>query len=501
MNNFITIKFFIICLCIVSSTVLSQENSIKFAAPADKKIFVLPVPNNKIPLQSEIIITVNGIKLNNKATALTQWTNDNQATFIRLLQINVNKQNDQNPKENITYKLQWLPAKKEINTQIIKNKSLPHLVYPSAQWLAESILLHPKITQLDTSWYTSPKTLYANFVTNDLLLKQNKYPPTRASQWLFDRPRSIFQLFILTGDTKWLKEGSKLVHFYLENLDETGKFKLKENFDLKYLMPNGLLYFYLLTGDNRIKPVLKAFFEQSLNWQATYKSNYQFWTERHQAAALNIAIAYWEISGSPQAKNRIDEIIDATVQMTFSPRNEWKIIGCPQHTYKSHEGKAGNSPVCSPWMMALLGDGLWRYYRLTHDKRSAALLNAFGDFMPNYGIHFADKKLKNKVLPLYLASMDNKLLEIKNQWIDDQHVCDIAGLIGKSLYIKKKVNEDVFLLNELFNVFIQQCKDINKKYKHAKKGYLPIIPPRRFGWTYSTTSDLPWLVYWLDKKI
>jgi hypothetical protein len=149
-------------------------------------------------------------------------------------------------------------------------------------------------------------------------------------------------------------------------------------------------------------------------------------------------------------------------------------------------------------MMALLGDSLWRYYRLTHDKKSAALLNTFGDFILNSGIHFADERLSNKVLPIYLASMSNKLIEIKNQWTDGQHSCDVAGLIGKSLYIKKHNNEDTFLLKELFNVFIQQCKDINKKNKNNKKDYLPMLPPRRFGWTYSTTSDLPWLESWLN---
>jgi hypothetical protein len=102
------------------------------------------------------------------------------------------------------------------------------------------------------------------------------------------------------------------------------------------------------------------------------------------------------------------------------------------------------------------------------------------------------------VLPLYLSSMDNKNLEIKNQWTDRQHSCDVAGLIGKSLYIKKQTDENTILLEELFNVFVQQCKDMNKKSKYNKNNYLPMLPPRRFGWTYSTTSDLPWLTSWLS---
>lgn len=499
MNNFITIKLFTICLYILSGTVSSQENSIKFSAPADKATFVLPVPNQKISLQSEITLTVGGTTLTSTTSAVTLWYNDNKSKFVRLLYIKLNKTNNQSQEKSSSYELHWTPAKKEMLLTDSDIKKKPFLVYPSKQWLAESILLHPKLSNVDSTWYTEPQSLYANFITNESLLSEKGYPKTKYSQWLFDRPRAIYQLYILTGDPKWLKEGTLLASFYLDNLDETGKFKLKENFDLKYLMPNGLLYYYFLTGDNQIKTIIKTFFERSLNWSAVYNNNYKFWTERHQAAALNIAIAYWEITGSPEAKNRIDALIEGTVQMVFNPVNNWPLRGCPQHTYNSHEGKSGNSPVCSPWMMALLGDALWRYYRLTHDKRSAAILNAFGDFMPNYGIHFADKRLRNKVLPLYLASMDNKLLEMKNQWTDGQHSCDIAGLIGKSLYIKKKANEDVFLLKELFNVFIQQCKDIDKKHRNSKKGYAPMLPPRRFGWTYSTTSELPWLEYWLNQ--
>jgi len=73
MNKFITIKLFTLCLYILSSTVSSQENSLKFSAPADKKIFVLPIPNQKISLQSEITLTVGGSILTSTTAAVTLW--------------------------------------------------------------------------------------------------------------------------------------------------------------------------------------------------------------------------------------------------------------------------------------------------------------------------------------------------------------------------------------------------------------------------------------------
>lgn len=476
----------------------SKESSIQFSAPEQETIFILPVPNNELALTSELSLLREGKILECDFSVLTIWNSDKQKKFIRLLSIKINNSDNAQQNKAATFTLRWSRKTKQLPIKSNSFNTKAHLVYPTQSWLTRSILLQPQMGEIDTSWYTEPQSLYANFVTNKSLLTEKGYPPQKYSQWLFDRPRAVYQLYIQTEDPKWLKEGTKLAQFYLANIDDTGQFKLKDSYDLKYLMPNGLLYYYLLTGDKEVIRVLKTFYDRALSWNPIYDGEHRFWTERHQAAALNIAIAYWEVTGSIEAKNRIDEIIEATVQMVFNPRENWPLRGCPQHTYKSHEGKAGDSPVCSPWMMALLSDGLWRYYRLSDDKKSAALLNAFGDFMPHYGIHFADKRLKSMVLPIYLSSMDNKLLEVKNQWSDGQHACDVASLIGKSLYIKKKTTEDTYILQELFNVFVQQCKDINKRYRNKKHDYLPILPPRRFGWTYSTTSDLPWLESWLN---
>ena len=441
MNKIKLVKLFTLLLTLIASIPLySQEYRITFSAPVNESVFILPVPNLKIAINTKLSLHINDEKIASDFAVLNTWHNNQSSKFIRLLAIDIsNHENLKQPPHSIKFSLKWVPAEKELPTNNIFTNTQTYLVYPSISWLGESVLLQPENHAIDNSWYTDPQTLYANFVTDETLLEQRGYPRTHQSQWLFDRVRAIFQLFILTNDDKWLKAGIKLSHFYTTNIDDSGSF-LGNNFDLKFLMPNGLLYYYLLTGDKQIISVLKAFYEKSLSWDPTYDGGYKFWTERHQAAALNIAIAYWEVTGSIEAKNRIDDIIEATVQMVFNPREGWALRGCPQHTYKSHEGKAGDSPVCSPWMMALLSDGLWRYYRLSNDKKSAALLNAFGDFIQNHGIHFADKRLKNMVLPLYLSSMDNESLQIKNQWTDRQHACDVAGLIGKSLYIKKTNN-------------------------------------------------------------
>ncbi len=94
--------------------------------------------------------------------------------------------------------------------------------------------------------------------------------------------------------------------------------------------------------------------------------------------------------------------------------------------------------------MALLGDALWRFYLLTEDKRAAALLDAFGDFIFNLGVFYGDKRVKNIIIPKYIVSIENAEQEELNQWTDPQHTCDVAGLLGKSVYIKDKAGSDNF---------------------------------------------------------
>ncbi|AAZ25529.1 hypothetical protein CPS_4993 [Colwellia psychrerythraea 34H] len=61
-------------------------------------------------------------------------------------------------------------------------------------------------------------------------------------------------------------------------------------------------------------------------------------------------------------------------------------------------------------MMALLGDALWRFYQLTGDKRSVALIDAFGDFVFNYGLFYGDKQVKtlSYLSILFLLIMQSK---------------------------------------------------------------------------------------------
>ncbi|MGB1262279.1 MAG: hypothetical protein ACPG52_05150 [Cognaticolwellia sp.] len=480
----------------------SAENNITFAVSSVNKVvkknsqfLLLPVPKQYIALKSSFSLNAKNKAIKANYRVLNTWPTISGERFIRLLAIELGVG------ETITQPLtlNWRASTKAPHIQNLNplESINSQLVYPSMAWLLQSVLLHPnKIVNSD--WYTEPQKKYAHYVTDQNLLTDKGYPPYKASQWLYDRPQALYQLFLMSEETLWLHKANELADFYIQNIDENGLFKLKKSFDPKLLMPKGVLYRYLLSGNFSAKKTLKRMFERSLDWDESYTLRRGFWTERNQAAALNVAVAYWELSNDEKALKRVNDIIDATVAMTFYPENDWLLVGCPQHSFHAHEGWGDKSPACSPWMMALLGDALWRFYQLTGDTRAASLIDTFGDFILNYGIYYGNARVKSIVIPKYIVSITNPSQEELNQWTDPQHACDVAALLGKSAYIKQKNRQDNFLVKTLFGALLEQCAKSYAKLKKAQQSkrdtkYWLLKPPRRFGWMYSTTSDLPWL--------
>mgnify|MGYP001057009356 CR=1 FL=1 len=487
----IRLLFFIAIVIFVVGATAKESITFQVSLTKEKTQLLLPVPNRLITTDAVIQLTEMDTAINIKYKVLNSWPTLAGKKYIRLLLIEV----DQIPGNNLSLLLEWNNDKlKSDHPGLVVQENLS-LVFPSSNWLAQALLLHPKSMELNSAWYVEPLSKYANYFTDQAALAKNGYPIDRASQWLYDKPQAIYQLFIMSGNKKWLEKADFLAKFYLNNIDENGLFKLINKNDVKYSMPKGLLYRYFLSADDKAREALTKVYLNSLAWPPEYNLATGFWTERNQAAALNTAISYWELTGDASALERINQIIDATVAMTFNPVNDWSLVGCPQHTYKSHEGQGGYSPTCSPWMMALLSDALWRYYLLTEDARAASLIEAFGDFVLNHGINWGDEKVGNIVIPKYLVALENPRYESNDQWTDHQHTCDVAGLLGKAVYIKSVNKVDDLLFTELFSVFIQQCRKSFEltNSKNSTKAWA-FNPPRRFSWTFSSTSDLPWLV-------
>jgi hypothetical protein len=451
--------------------------------------YLLPMPNRVLALDSDISLVLNGSQIDARVFSKLLWPSIDKPQFVRLLVIEFK----QAPQGRDILQIHWGKGNKPLRRYFASTENTT-LISPNMAWLREAILLQP--TSSDTmSWYVDAQRLHAAYVSDEAQMAQKKYPLQQPSQWLYDKPKALSQLYLLSEDERVLDWSKKYAQFYASNIDEDGYFALTKYQDIKYSNSVGLLYNYLLSGDRLYESTIYRIYAASTKWDAAYELGRGFWTERNQAAALNSAISEWELTNSQGAHTRIVDIIDETYQMTFWPVNDWPLRNCPQHTIKSHEGKGGNSPVCSPWMMALLSDALWRYYLLSDDVKSASLISAFTDFFVQHGSYNELRKGKEIVAPFYLVAFERAELVERNVWTDPQHNCDLAGMLGKGLYIKTKTNSDVQAAKKTFKIFANMCRQdletVTKRYK--KKGQAPLKPPRRFGWTYSSTSDLPWL--------
>ena len=490
----------LIMMALFSMGAICQEKgSIHITIQGTEKILSLPIPLHVLPVASKVTVTTEEQLIKTAVSYDLLWhKSKHNSASVRVLNLVFDK--TLSPQQ---LTIQWAPSNKSIIQSVAAIKYKGHLVYPNINWLRQVLLLTDN-KKIDEQWYRQNQKLIATYLADEAALTKNKYPRRVASQWLYDRPQAFYQLYLATEDDKWKQHADRFVDFYKSQINEEGFFKLAKPKDVKYLMGRSLVYDYLLNQNQSALETLRAIFKGTLSWSARYFTNRGFWTERHHAAVLNVAVSYWEVTGDVQALARIEELIASLMKMTFSPESGWRLRNCPQHTFKSHEGWGDETPACSPWMMALIADSLWRYYWLTENTDAVKLLSAFASFTLNEGIYFGEKRLAGRIVPKYIASLDNPTQEELEPWSDLKHTCDVATMVGKGVFMKRLLKQDLFLEKQLFSVMSAQCKADNlaviEKYKYVKLDKLTSKPPRMFNWQYSTTDDLPWLMFTLNQS-
>jgi hypothetical protein len=140
-------------------------------------------------------------------------------------------------------------------------------------------------------------------------------------------------------------------------------------------------------------------------------------------------------------------------------------------------------------MLALLADPIWRYQQLTGSAVATKLLQQFGEFILTEGTYPGNGKFAGQRLPKYLVVFDNRQMEDINPWNDVQHSCDVSALLAKALYVSESISVQG---RDVFQALIKPCKSKQNRLNDNKL-YWRARPERKFGWEYSTTSDLPWL--------
>lgn len=306
--------------------------------------------------------------------------------------------------------------------------------------------------------------------------------------WLFDRALTLFGMYIRSGDVAWLRHAHRAAYFYGEHITSAGYFDLADG-DLKYAYGSPMFLDLMLLGDTRHLPRINAVASAGAEWNETYTAATNFWTERHQTYALLAALVAWEATGSATHGARAIEVAQETFRMAREPVSGWAVEGCVLHSQDSHEGDGEPSPICSPWMNALLGDAVFRYYVHSEDSMALTYLAGVADFVRTTGSATDGAGLS----PYYLVSS-----QIADE-PDIEHACDVAGLVARGVWAKTALGSDATPLATTLEGLVTNCRD-NLESWHRPGGPAAglaewrLTPARKLNWWFGTTLDLPWLV-------
>ncbi|MFK7987631.1 MAG: hypothetical protein AB8I08_16545 [Sandaracinaceae bacterium] len=191
--------------------------------------------------------------------------------------------------------------------------------------------------------------------------------------WLYDRVTALLRAYGRSGALSPLRSAYREATLYREGLTGAGDATRigvpGAATDLKYHYTQGLALHYLLTGDDRFREAAEDVGERvAALWPSPgYAGGADFWTERHAGFGL-LAYVWASIVSDDAAAafaTRADDAVTAylEVQATYPAGYDDTSARCFAHSADAH-GESYGYFGCSPWMSAILADGLEAYASL-----------------------------------------------------------------------------------------------------------------------------------------
>jgi hypothetical protein len=238
-----------------------------------------------------------------------------------------------------------------------------------ASWLSASGVTGPQVPEAETAGGAydvfGGVCDYANHTVTEFLgLKSSR------DVWLYDRGTTMYRGYARRGDQLTLESAYRETAIYRSGLTGTGTATRigipTAAADLKYHYTQNLAIHYLLTGDDRFRESAEDVAERvSKLWSSPdYAGGSDFWTERNAGFALLAYVWAGMVSDdqATQLGQLADDAVDAYVAMQAKYAPGWtdQAARCFAHTAEAH-GESFGTWGCSPWMSAILADGLDAY--------------------------------------------------------------------------------------------------------------------------------------------
>jgi hypothetical protein len=203
--------------------------------------------------------------------------------------------------------------------------------------------------------------------------------------WLYDRGTALYRGYARSGDIVALEAAYRETAIYVAGSSGSGADVTipvpDAADDLKYHYAQHAALHYLLTGDDRFREYAEsiALRVHDLWGDPGYGGEADFWTERHAGFALLAYVSAAQVSDDMTATfdGWADEAVTAyiAVQDGFPAGYDDPDARCFAHAAEAH-GEDYGYFGCSPWMSAILADGLDAYARERDGEQASAATNA-----------------------------------------------------------------------------------------------------------------------------
>ncbi len=341
--------------------------------------------------------------------------------------------------------------------------------------------------------------------------------------WLYDRPNTLFNVYVQTGDVKWLRHAHRASQYYAswisttdgpltrkrgsfmkKALDAAGdpRYSLPGNpGDPRYSLPGGILTDYLLTGDATLLDRISAigeFLEANIQTRLKPLGSDEVWDERNVWTALEGALYAFEATGQQRFRARAIEIVDGIITDIATPPPGYPVNmrGVLLHTYLVHEEVNQDGWIVSPWMSALLTEALDHYYRLSGDRRVLTVIHSYAKFIAESGL--APSTMNGGAVtglsPMYIAATDSTLSMIGSS--DHNHAYDVLGLLYRGVWSGQQLTLPTAAIQDAL-VGVRAIAMASFNAAHRATAALPryrTAPTRKFAWWFGTTASMDWLI-------
>lgn len=356
---------------------------------------------------------------------------------------------------------------------------------------------------------------------------------TNSARWLYERDANIWQIYVRTGQLKWLIRAYRNSEYYsLHMRDEgttgsgsfVGKVPTPTSFvDRKYSVPNGLITNTILMGDDHASKIRAIDDRQQGYITNTAFDSSTFFTERNGGYAFMSFIGRYELDGDATALANMNQVFQNFYDRQLDPAQYVQIGLTPNgallHSLNRHEGtnpdnvtdcngQSGDEMIGSPWMSLIIMQGVWRYYLITGNQDALRFLVNMSDWLLNEGTYTsintsADNGSLGHEIPYYFSGPCLKTTgDSPNHLVNDESTSIFTGIehvpeqLGAQLFGKRARQ----LLGLTVPQELQDRIDDHKAYipdfydyytERDSAGYpdFRVTPGRKANWWYVNTTE------------